>query len=276
MSEQQQGGTPAGGQGGDPGAAGGGAPAPTWYGSDGNKAIVETKGFKSVDDVFAWGANAEKLIGADRAGRAVIWPKDETDAEGWKAIHARLGVPESADKYPIPDALKDDPMIGGFTQQAHALGIPAKAFEGLLTHAAKMAADQEAAAQAQAKADSEKQLGELRTKWAGDFDKNAEFARRFAKSSGIDDAEMQAIEGAIGTRKMLELFHGWGSKTSEAGFAGGNEGGAAAAGGGFTPTRQAVQKQIDELRAKRVANQITADAFHSEMARLGPMLESAA
>lgn len=281
MTTQQEGAGAAGTQGGDTGAAAGAAAAgaaaaSVWYGSEGNKAVVETKGFKAVDDVFAWGSNLEKLLGADRAGRTVVLPKDETDVEGVKAFRAKLGVPESAAQYPIPDALKADPMIAGFAEQAHALGVPSKAFEAMVTWAAKTGADQEAAFQAQQKAESEKQLGELKAKWGGEFDKNAEFARRFAKSSGVTDDQVQAIEGAIGTRAMLELFHTWGAKTGEAGFGGGAEGAGAQAGGGFAPSKQAVQQQINELKAKRIAGQINERDFHAEMGRLGPMLEAAA
>lgn len=270
MSEQQ-GGAPAGGQGGgDAGTGGGSAPAP-WF-SDTQKDYVTNKGWKAPTDAVDAYVNLEKLVGADRAGRTVVLPKDDNDAEGLKAFRAKLGVPESADGYQVPEAFKDDPLIGGFAQQAHALGISAKQFDAVLAWATGAADEQQKAAEAAAKADSEKQLNELRTKWGNDFDKNSEFARRFLRSSGVSDEQMQAIEGAIGTRAMLELFHGWGAKTSEAGFGGGAEGGG---GSGFT-TRASVQKQVNELRAARIANQISEKEFHERMAVLGPQLESAA
>lgn len=276
-TEQQQQGA-AGGTGGQGGEQQGGPQqqqAAPWF-SDTQKDYVSNKGWKAPTDVIDAYTNLEKLVGADRAGRTLVMPKDENDAEGLKAFRAKLGVPESPEKYAVPDALKNDPLIGDFAKQAHALGIPAKSFDAMMAWVQKAGADQEAALLAQQKAESEKQLNELRTKWGGDFDKNAEFARRFLQSSGMTKEQMEAVEGAIGTRAMLELFHGWGSKTGEAGFSGGNAGDAARQGGGFAVSKAAVQKQIDELRAKRIANQVSEKDFHAEMAKLGPLLDSAA
>ncbi|MET0659134.1 MAG: hypothetical protein ABW110_13365, partial [Steroidobacteraceae bacterium] len=88
-------------------AAAGAAANQPWF-PEAHKSLVETKGFKSVEDVFNWGINAEKLIGLDRAGRTVVLPKDEADVEGRKAYYAKIGVPESADKYELPLPEGDD------------------------------------------------------------------------------------------------------------------------------------------------------------------------
>ena len=54
------------------------------------KTFVESKGFKDPESLVTSYANMEKLLGADRAGRTVVLPKDANDAEGLKAFRAKM------------------------------------------------------------------------------------------------------------------------------------------------------------------------------------------
>lgn len=263
----------AGGDGaGGAGAAGaGGGATPAWYGADTNKAVVEAKGFKSVDDVFTAYSNTEKLIGHEKAGRTIVRPKDEKDVEGIKAFRSALGVPESADKYelPIPDGDK-----GEFAKTAsawmHEIGVPKEQGQKLTAKwnefVAKSLADSEAAV----KAESEKQLTALKTEKGADFDKFAEQARRFMKASGWDDARIGLYESTFGTADMLKTFHALGAKIGGHEFVGGD-----GQGGGGTNAAQAKQ-QIATLKEQRIAGKVSDKDFHDKMAVLGPLAERAA
>lgn len=239
-----------------------------WY-PDTAKDYVTNKGWKAPADLLTSYQGLETLVGAERAGRTVVMPKDANDADGLKAFRAKLGVPESADKYTIPDGLKADPLIGGFRDIAHKANISGTAFNELLDWTLKQAADNDTKLKAQAQTESQVQLEALKGEWGKDFDAKAEYARRFLKAAGWDDAKMAKYEEAFGTATMLKDFHAWGSKVGEPGFATGTE-------TSFTPQKAQVQAKITEITQKRIAGQISQKEFLAEMAVLGPQSEAAA
>lgn len=252
------------------GDGGGTGTTPAWYGAETNKAIVEANGFKSVDDVIKWGENAQKLIGHERAGRTVVLPKDDKDVDGIKAFRSKLGVPEDVKGYAVPESLKeslkDDPLVPLFMQAALEEGVPAKAFGGLLTKVMAAADKLRTDADGTAKTKSEAELAALKGEWGDKFNANAELARRYVKELGMDDADLGAIEGALGTTKFLKLFHAGGTKLGEASGAGGG-----AQGGGGNVTQEQAAAKINEARTQRIANQMT-DAQYLEIAnKYGPI-----
>jgi hypothetical protein len=242
----------------DGGGGGGGAPSgsaannATWFPEE-HKAFVENKGWKGPGDALTSFINLEKLFGADKAGRTVVLPKDDKDAEGIKSFRAKLGVPETPDAYelPLPEGDK-----GEFAKTAaswfHAQGVPKTAAQAIAKQwndhiAGLVKAEQEAA-----QAESEGQLAKLKSEWGGDFDKNTEFAKRFLRASGWDDAKVALYEQTFGTAQMLKDFHTFGSKFQEKPLAGGEGGG-----GSFTMTKQVAQAKLDEIRTARLAGTIT-------------------
>lgn len=254
----------------NPNPSGDGNNPTSWFG-DTHKGLVESKGWKSADDVITSYSNLEKLVGADRAGRTILLPKDANDAEGLKAFRAKLGVPEKADDYQLPFPEGDS---GDFSKTAatwfHKHGVPKAAaqeiakewnafFEGMLKDE-----------QTKAQGESEKQLNALKTEWGDKFDQNAEFARRFLRASGWDEAKVKKYEDTFGTASMLKDFFAWGSKTGEHNFAGGD------GGGGFGMTPQAAKAKVDELRQQRLEDKISQKEYLEQMDKLAPIANKAA
>lgn len=252
-----------------PPATGGDTPAP-WFADD-QKDYVTNKGWKAPADAVTSAINLEKLMGADKAGRTVVMPKDDKDVEGLKAFRAKMGVPESADKYELPFP---DGESGDFAKTAaswfHKQGVPKAAaqeiakewntfFEGMLKEDST-----------KLQAESQKQLDTLKTEWGNDFDKNSEFARRFLRASGWDDAKVKKYEDTFGTAAMLKDFHGWGSKTGEHDFAGGG------GGGSFSLSPQAAKEKLGDLRQQRIEGKITQKDYLEQMEKLAPLAEKAA
>lgn len=248
----------------------GGAAATPWFSQE-QADYVTNKGWKSPTEVVSSAMNLEKLLGADRAGRTIVMPKDEKDADGIKAFRAKLGVPESPDGYqlPIPDGM-DPTLAKAAAGWFHEEGIPsaaaAKFTEKWNGYIGKLVEQQEREEQAK----SAQELESLRGEWGPNFEKNSEFARRFLKASGLEEADVTALEKSLGTAKMLKTFQGWGSKIAEHSFAGGDTG------SGNPSGKAAVNAQMSELRTKRMANQITEAEYFSEMERLGKLSELAA
>ncbi len=257
MSEQQQTTTDTGTQ------------AP-WYDGVQNadlKGWIASKGFSDPAQAAESAWNLEKLLGHDKAGRTIVMPKDEKDVDGWKALNAKLGVPADATGYQIPESLKADPLIGSLASVALEAGIPVRAFDTLLNKMAPIAIEAEAKAEREAQAASAAELEKLKGEWGGEFEKNSEFARRFLRQSGLTDEQMAGIEKAIGTTAMLKTFHSWGAKTAESNFVDTDRSGV----GG----KLVAQRQMNELRARRVAGQVGDAEFYAEMDRLGKMMEAA-
>lgn len=228
--------------------AGAAANAP-WFPEE-HKAFVETKGWKTPADALTSYVNLEKLIGADKAGRTVVLPKDEKDAEGLKAFRTKLGVPEAADKYELPLPEGDS---GDFAKLAATwmfdAGVPKTAAQAIAKnwneYFTGLLKQEEAAAQAE----STKQLDTLKGKWGQEFDKRSEFARRFLRASGWNEEKVNLYEKTFGTAQMLEDFYNWGSKTAEPDFAGGE-------GGGFSMSASTAKAKLDDIRMRRAKGEI--------------------
>lgn len=239
-----------------------------WYSED-QKAYVEAKGWKAPTDAISSYINHEKLFSADRAGRTIVMPKDEADVEGRKAFLAKLGVPESPDKYQfdLPNA-KGPEEIAFVASMFHEADVPLTAANKIMTKLAEYTKQTEEAEALQAQAESTKQLEAVKAEWGDKFDQNSEFAKRFLRASGWDDDKISKYEQAFGTAQMLKDFHSWGSKIGEQSFEKGNNT------GGFAD-RSALQAQMNELRMKRVNNQIGQDQYLAEADRLGKLIDAA-
>lgn len=233
------------------GSAPAGNPAPTaWYapeGLDPNTStqlgeLVKAKGWKGPADALLSYQNLERVFGADKAGRTILAPKSDDDADGWNAVYNRLGRPESPDKYGLPVPEGDD---GSFAQAAapvlHELGLTTRQAKGLAewwnkASSARIEAEGEAFSKA-----SEAEYAALKGEWGTAAAQNEELAKRavlkFSKEAGIDEAAFDAMERAIGTAKVMKLFHAIGAQFSESSFVASD----APTGGALTPA-QAKQK----------------------------------
>jgi len=241
--------------------------APLWY-DDSHKDYIANKGWKDPKDAITAYQNLEKLIPEERAGRTIFKPKDANDVEGIKAFRAALGVPADLTGYKIPDALKEDPMIKGFAEVALKEGIPATAFESVTAWALQAAEEQQKASERQIAAHTAAELDKLKGEWGREFDQRSEFARRFLRESGWDDAKMERYEMTFGTAALLRDFWQWGSKTGEQQFVDPNTG--AANSGGASAME--LNRQITNLKREYMENRITKNEYDLEMARLGPKL----
>ncbi len=247
--EEANGGDDGGGQGGGvPPPAGG--DAKPWYGevAPETKGVIEMKGWSKLDDVVQGYSNLEKLRGvpADRLLTLPAALSDKADEAAKKAheaeygkIYDRLGRPEKPEGYKLP--FKDD---GKFSKEAstwfHEAGLSA-------AQAQKLAAKWEAYGETmgatmtqQREAATLQQQNEVKSKWGGAYEKNIQVASGAMKMLGLDEAKVNALEGALGWGGVMELLHGIGSKIGEDKFISGDS----AVKGSMTP---------DEARARITA-----------------------
>ena len=189
------------------------------------KGVAAAKGWRDPAQAVQSYQGLEKLLGADRAGRTVVMPKDDAPDAEKAAFFQSLGRPEAPDGYGLSAREGADPAFSA--EAAKAM------FEAGLTkaQAAKLADwfdGQSGQAQGAANADfarrSEAEVNELRAAWGKDADARVETARRYARQAGFDEAELDKIERAIGSKAMLERFDAAGRALMEDSQPGGGRG----------------------------------------------------
>lgn len=250
------------------------APSTGWWDTVKDQEVKTWLGNKKYPDAESalkahWGL--ERLMGADKAGRTVMLPKDDNDADGWKALSAKLGVPDSADGYklPMPEGA-DEGFSKTAAQWFHEAGIPPRQANKIAEHWNTYVEEQVKAGEAAERAESEKQMGALEKEWGSEFAAKRELAQRgyreFAKQFGLDDkAALERAESVLGAANLTRLFAGLGALNSESAFAGSD------GKGGFSGvTKQQAMDQLRQIQADRLSGKINDHAWRTEY---GPKVE---
>jgi hypothetical protein len=219
-----------GGEGGGNGGGDGGSAAQWAAGLDQDsrswldgKKLAGLEAEKVLPELVKGWRGAETKLGVPAEQLARL-PKDENDADGWKAYLGKLGVPETPEGYELP---KVEGAESEFPQQAakwfHEMGVPTKIAKGitekLLTYANSTAQAHEEKFNQQ----SEEDVKALKTEWKSDFDKNVELARRVRMTMGLTDQETQMIERTLGLKRAAMVFSSMGKALGEHRFHGGTE-----------------------------------------------------
>ena len=139
--------------------------------------------FTEIDALAKSYINATKMIGQDK----IIIPTKNSTQEAWDEAYAKLGRPESADKYALDvksDVVPfDETAIKSFAEQSHKLGLNNKQAQGILEFYKN---NMEGSAQ-QAKIDTETAQSQaeqqLRQEWGRDFDGKVKQAGALAKAN---------------------------------------------------------------------------------------------
>jgi hypothetical protein len=139
--------------------------------------------FTEIDALAKSYINATKMIGQDK----IVIPTKNSGQEAWDEAYAKLGRPESPEKYTFDvksDVVNmDEGAIKSFAEQSHKLGLNNKQAEGILDFYKN---NMEGTAQ-QAKIDTETAQSQaeqqLRQEWGRDFDGKVKQAGALAKAN---------------------------------------------------------------------------------------------
>lgn len=230
----------------DAGNPAGGNAAP-WYGADAGddvKGFVELKGWTDPKAAITSYRNLETLLGADKAGRAVVWPKDDADADGWKALNAKLGVPETADAYKLPVPDGDD---GAFAKALAPLllkaGLSTRQAEALATewngYQAAQLADINAKIETGVRAD----MDALKQEWGPAYPARCELAKRAAASLGLNEDDVADWVASSGYAKVQKTLAAMGERIGEDKFVGDGRP------GGQVMTPASASARLEQLKA---------------------------
>lgn len=185
----------------------------SWY-SDDHREIVERTGWKSPDDAIKSYRELEK----DYSGKVKIPGEDATPEEISSFYQKLPGIPESADKYSLPEIGEDEAFDESFLNPmrvaAFEANVPDKAFNALASK--YMAIQKEAHERRESELNAQEES--LVQEWGVKADENFEVARRatqefigeddglkeFIKSEGLDTHPVfKKLMYQIGT-KMLD------------------------------------------------------------------------
>jgi len=192
------------------------------------------------------GKNPDQLLELPRAD----------DPAGFRALAAKLGMPETADKYDLglpKDAQINEPYAKWAKDTFHKVGLTA-------TQAKQLVAENEAWSQAQAKQASDdyerntaadKQA--LLREWGGGHERMLNAAKTAANSLGFTAEMVSALEQSMGYAGVMKFFNGLGMKMSEDGFESGNTHGQGGFSGTMTPDEAKAQwdaMKLDPTQSK--------------------------
>jgi len=172
-----------------------------------DQAYAKNKGWDKAEDapgaMFKGYKNLETMMGADKAGRTMLAPKDANDTEALNAIYDRLGRPKEASEYKIEVPEGTDPALANtFKTAFHKSGLSTKQAE-TLTQVYKAAELDNMAKIKEVHADQVEALQkELGTGW----DKFVETGRAGIKAAGLDKADVKRAENAMGPQKFAKMM----------------------------------------------------------------------
>ena len=224
-----------------------GAAAP-WYGAadEATAAYITNKGWDNPLKAIESYRNLEKFAGGSKS--LVELPGPDAPPEKMAEFYARLGRPESPDKYGIEAPQGADPeLVGWFKTAAHKHNLTDAQAKGVFADYNEMAGGKMQAMEQQSAADSEKAITDLKREWGQTFDKQIDMGKRAVAALGFNEQMLTNYEAKLGTGEMLKLFATLGTKMGEPSF----EGGGRSDGSGFGTTPAQAQQQIADLKTDK-------------------------
>lgn len=207
------------------GQAGAGAAAP-WHGQTDPEVVawIENKGWKGPADAVQHSRSAEKLIGRDPSTLLPIPRAD--DPAGFRSVMAKLGLPESPDKYEFAKAegiTPDEGYVGWAKNTFHKVGMTAAQVKELTAeHNAYVAAQlkqQETDYNLAVEADKKALLNE----WKGGHERMMTAAKTAVAALGFTQPMIDAMERTVGYAATMKHFAELGQKLGESSFSSGTQ-----------------------------------------------------
>lgn len=185
---------------------------------------VQNKGWDTPAKAVDSYRNLEKLLGADKAGNAVIIPKEGADPKEWAAVYDRLGRPTGPDGYKadIPDSIPKELVTQTFAKY-HELGLTKAQGEALAKFEAQRAIEAQTQ-QAQVKAQAFQQDdAAIKSEWGSAYTQNLAAAQAAARGLGLDAPTIDKMSEALGHKATMQLLNKIGTRMQEPGFVAGDK-----------------------------------------------------
>lgn len=198
-------------------------------------------------------ANLEKMVTAGPVDQLIRLPGKDADEATRAAFFAKIGVPEKAEDYKIPDALKNDPIAQAFREPARKFGIPADTFSAIVGWVAEQGDVLAKNNDTTFAGECTKIDGELRGAWGQAYERNVQAELAAQKHIGLTDDEVVALARTSGVKSVRERLSRIGLPLLEAQYHDGQGGAKSGALRGLTPGEakerlQSLQRDPDWAR----------------------------
>lgn len=181
------------------------------------KPVMQAKGFKDPAALAESYVNLEKLLGADKAGNAVILPKADAPAEEVDAFFKKLGVPEEPKGYdlkPVPGFPEDD--LGDTAAILHKANVPPALARNIVAATGELLAAKAQQQEAQWLETRQRDVADLKAEYGAAYTDKVEFGRRAALAAGLSETDLQVAERVLGVKALSKLLIPAGEATGEA------------------------------------------------------------
>lgn len=163
---------------------------------------------------------AERFVGVPANQLARI-PKDATDEAGWNALRTQLGRPGAATDYKF-DGVKfsdgsdlDQGFADTFRTLAFQSGLSQADAERVAGGFVKFLEGQSASELAESTARLSEDRAALKQNWGANYEANMLVARNTAAKLGVAPEAVNALEGQIGYKGVMDMFQKIGSQIGE-------------------------------------------------------------
>lgn len=234
----------------DPAPSGGGEPNPNaWLEgmSEAHKALIQEKQFKDPSALVESYVNLQKHLGVEPDKRLVM--PDPDNAEQVNAFYAKLGKPEKAEDYKVPEGT--DEALGTWAKETfHKLHLTDAQAEALMTEFNQYSQNLMSGQQEQMEQRFAQEKTELEREWGAAYQQSLGVAKRAVQRFGIDAEQITGIERALGYKQTMNFFKKIGEGLGEAAFASSEFGDGTSSGTGARTPAQA-QAEIQSLKSDK-------------------------
>lgn len=218
---------------------------------------VQNKGWDNPTKVVQSYQNLEKLLGADKAGNAIIVPKPDADPKEWAGIYDRLGRPTAPDGYkvPLPEGGSKE-SHEAVLAKIHELGLSKSQGESLVNWYNEQVSNGMKAANEAKSAQFQKDDQSIKQEWGAAYTQNLAQAQAAARFLGLDAQTIDKISESLGHKGTMQLLQKIGSRAVESDFV---DGGSDRPGFGSVMSPAQAKAEIQQLandkgfRAKMMA-----------------------
>lgn len=205
------------------------------------RGYAENRNWKNPDEVVKSYRELETLMGADKAERGIVIPKDD-DTEGWTQFYQKLGAPKDATDYKLPVPEGQSPEFAKTAAEwMKELNLTTKQGQGLAAKLNEYTYKQQSIIQAQRQQQSDTEINELRAELGElGYAKFTEEGRRAIRAGGISEETLNTVENAVGSAQMMKMFNQIGKNFSEHQDAPGGK-------SNFALSKEAARVKLDQL-----------------------------
>lgn len=180
------------------------------------RAFAENKGVKEPEQMASMYHNLEKMFGADKAGRTVVLPGPDADADAMGEFYGKLGRPETAEGYalPVPEG-QDGAMAAWAGGVFHKHGLTPAQAQGVAAEWNEHVAAMSGAAAAESGETAANAEAELRREWGAAYDQKMTGMDSTAAALDINTDQLLGLRSAMGPAAALRFVDQLASKLGE-------------------------------------------------------------